>query len=111
MVVFCLICNRVIAQINVCLQCLIVFLFTTVVAGGRNDHRNPTSHVSAKLPGAAEGVEAFADTDRRDNNGKCPRAASPSRASIFPVLHPHLSETETNIMCITDHTCSIPTSL
>lgn len=51
--------------------CLIAS-FPAVVPGGGNYHRNPSSTISAQFPGAAEGVEAFADTDRRDNNGRQP---------------------------------------
>lgn len=46
-----------------------VLFFSVVVCCGGHHHRNPPARVSAQLPGAAEGVEAAADADRRDDHG------------------------------------------
>lgn len=52
-------------------DCGLFFFFSTVVVSGGGEHyRNPTSLVSAQLPGAAEGPEASEDADRRDYNGR-----------------------------------------
>lgn len=46
------------------------FLLLSVVSGSCHHHRNPTSPVSAQLPGAAQSSETFANANGRNHHGR-----------------------------------------